>query len=139
MLAGSEIASAPKVIAGNDIASAPASSTANVKPEADPNAPPFSSGPTQISITHVVTKADDGSKLTLTIDGTDAGSLGKGEKRQLFMAAGKHKVGGYVKTLFGYGRVTIDSVDVTTTPGKPVSVTYSVTRNKPTFALQKHR
>lgn len=95
---------------------------------------PFSSGPTQIDVSHIVTRADDGSSITLTIDGTEAGILKRGEKRALFVEPGKHKVGGYVQTLFGLGRVTIPAVEITTVPGKVKHVAYSVTRTKPAFA-----
>lgn len=95
---------------------------------------PFSSGPTQIDVSHIVTRADDGSTITLTIDGTEAGLLKRGEKRALFVTPGKHKVGGYVQTLFGLGRVTIPPVEITTTPDKVKHVAYSVTRTKPAFA-----
>lgn len=95
---------------------------------------PFSSGPTQIDVSHIVTRADDGSSITLTIDGTEAGILKRGEKRALFVEPGKHKVGGYVQTLFGLGRVTIPAVEITTVPGKVKNVAYSVTRTKPAFA-----
>lgn len=95
---------------------------------------PFSSGPTQIDVSHIVTRADDGSSITLTIDGTEAGILKRGEKHALFVEPGKHKVGGYVQTLFGLGRVTIPAVEITTVPGKVKHVAYSVTRTKPAFA-----
>jgi len=94
---------------------------------------PFSSGPTQIDVSHIVTRADDGSSITLTIDGTEAGILKRGEKRAVFVEPGKHQVGGYVQTLFGLGRVTIPPVEITTVPGKVKKVDYSVTRTKPAF------
>ncbi|MEN5015442.1 hypothetical protein ABEH87_03650 [Erwinia sp. Eh17-17] len=98
---------------------------------------PFSSGPTQIDVSHIVTRADDGSSITLTIDGTEAGILKRGEKRAVFVEPGTHKVGGYVQTLFGLGRVTIPPVEITTTPGKVKNVSYSVTRTRPAFTEAK--
>lgn len=98
---------------------------------------PFSSGPTQIDVSHIVTRADDGSSITLTIDGTEAGILKRGEKRVVFVEPGKHKVGGYVQTLFGLGRVTIPAVEITTVPGKVKNVAYSVTKTRPAFTEAK--
>lgn len=97
-------------------------------------ASPFDQGPTVINVTHEVTRTDDGSAVYVTVDGQDAGLLTKGEEKQIHVAAGKHKVGGYVQTLFGFGRVTIQSVDVTTDANGPKNVVYSVTKQKPAFS-----
>lgn len=97
-------------------------------------ASPFDQGPTVINITHEVTRTDDGSAIYVTVDGQDAGLLTKGEEKQVHVAAGKHKVGGYVQTLFGFGRVTIQSVDVTTDPNSAKNVVYSVSKQKPAFS-----
>lgn len=103
--------------------------------EATPAVSEFAAGPTQIDVSHVITRADDGSTVILTIDDKEAGTLGRGDSKSLYVPAGKHKVGGYVQTLFGLGRVSIQSVDVTTEADQAVHVAYSVTKNKPAFAL----
>ncbi|AUX72704.1 hypothetical protein [Erwinia pyrifoliae] len=103
--------------------------------EATPAVSEFAAGPTQINVSHILTRADDGSTVILTIDDKEAGMLGRGDSKALFVSAGKHKVGGYVQTLFGLGRVSIQSVDVTTNTDQAVHVAYSVTRNKPAFAV----
>jgi hypothetical protein len=95
---------------------------------------PFENGPTVINVSHLVTRTDDGSNVYVTVDGQDAGLLKKGEKREIRVAPGKHQIGGYVQTLFGFGKVTIASVDVTTDPNAPKNVVYSVTRQKPAFS-----
>lgn len=103
--------------------------------EATPAVSAFAAGPTQLNVTHVISRADDGSSVILTIDGVEAGTLTRGENKELFVPEGKHKVGGYVQTLFGLGRVTIPSVDVTTKTDQATHVSYSVTKNKPAFTL----
>ncbi len=95
---------------------------------------PFESGPTVINVSHLVTRTDDGSTIYLTVDGQNAGLLQKGEKKEIRVAPGKHQIGGYVQTLFGFGKVTIASMDVTTDPNSPKNVVYSLTRQKPTFS-----
>jgi hypothetical protein len=95
---------------------------------------PFETGPTVINVSHLVTRTDDGSSVYVTVDGQDAGLLKKGEKREIRVAPGKHQIDGYVQTLFGFGKVTIASVDVTTDPNSPKNVVYSVTRQKPAFS-----
>ncbi|MBE5253823.1 MAG: hypothetical protein QRY16_12135 [Enterobacterales bacterium endosymbiont of Blomia tropicalis] len=94
----------------------------------------FAAGPTQIDVSHIMTRADDGSNVYLTVDGKDAGELLNGESKLIYVPAGKHTVGGYVPTLFGLGRVTIAPVEITTSPESVKKVAYSVTRNKATFA-----
>lgn len=94
----------------------------------------FDSGPTVINVSHLVTRTDDGSSVYVTVDGQDAGLLQKGENKAIHVAAGKHQIGGYVQTLFGFGKVTIASVDVTTDDKAAKNVVYSVTRQKPTFS-----
>ncbi|MHB9808147.1 hypothetical protein [Pantoea ananatis] len=96
----------------------------------------FTTGQTQIDVSHVITRADDGSHIHLTVDGKDAGELPNGESKILHVPAGKHEVGGYVRTLFGLGRVTIDPLEVTTSPEDVKKVAYTVTRNKATFVEQ---
>ncbi|MFU9137439.1 hypothetical protein [Erwinia tasmaniensis] len=95
--------------------------------------PDFFSGPSQIDVSHLTTKADDGSSVFVTIDGNEGGMLTRGESKALHIPDGKHKVGGYVRTLFGYGRVTIDPITVVSKKGEVRHVAYSVTRNKPSF------
>lgn len=150
--------SAPAPATATTSAEAPVATAATTTPAADgsaaaPAAPakeekvsaaegtkaiaPFSSGPTQIDVSHIVTRADDGSSITLTIDGTEAGILKRGEKRAVYVEPGKHKVGGYVQTLFGLGRVTIPAVEITTVPGKVKNVAYSVTKTRPAFTEAK--
>ncbi|QDY44030.1 hypothetical protein [Candidatus Pantoea soli] len=95
---------------------------------------PFASGPTVINVSHLVTRTDDGSTVYVTVDGQEAGLLQKGENKTLRVPAGKHQVGGYVQTLFGFGKVTIPSVAITTDTSAPKNVVYSVTRQKPQFS-----
>lgn len=97
----------------------------------------FAAGPTQIDVSHIKTRADDGSSVFLTVDGKDAGKLPNGESMLLHVPAGKHQIGGYVPTLFGMGRVTIAPVEVTTSPQDIKKVAYTVTRNKATFVENK--
>ncbi|WP_432414104.1 hypothetical protein [Pantoea allii] len=109
---------------------------ANTTADAAVAADDFTTGPTQIDVSHVITRADDGSHIYLTVDGKDAGELPNGESKIVHVAAGKHEVGGYVRTLFGLGRVTIDPLEVTTSPDDVKKVAYTVTRNKATFVEQ---
>lgn len=97
----------------------------------------FAAGPTQIDVSHIKTRTDDGSSVFLTVDGKDAGRLPNGESMLLHVPAGKHQIGGYVPTLFGMGRVTITPVEVTTSPEDVKKVAYTVTRNKATFVENK--
>ncbi|ORM72473.1 hypothetical protein HA48_14020 [Pantoea wallisii] len=115
-------------------ADAPAPATAAAPIENQDSASPFASGPTVINVSHLVTRTDDGSSVYLTVDGQDAGMLQKGENRLIHVPAGKHQVGGYVQTLFGFGKVTIQAVDITTDANTPKNVVYSVTRQKPQFS-----
>lgn len=94
----------------------------------------FAAGPTQVNVSHVVTRADDGSTVYVTIDGQNAGVLTAGDSMEFHVPAGKHRIGGYVQTLLGLGRVTIAPIDVTTTDQEVKKVAYSVTRAKPGFA-----
>lgn len=93
----------------------------------------FDAGPAQVSVSHIMTRTDDGSSVFVTVDGKDAGMLNGGQSKDLFLTAGKHTIGGYVSTLFGLGKVTIDPVEVTTANGKVKHVAYEVKRDKPTF------
>lgn len=93
----------------------------------------FAAGPTQIDVSHIKTRADDGSNVFLTVDGKEAGELPDGQSKLLHVPAGKHQVGGYVPTLFGLGRVTIAPIEVTTSPDDVKKVAYTVTRNKASF------
>ena len=93
----------------------------------------FAAGPTQIDVSHIKTRADDGSNVFLTVDGKDAGELPDGQSKLLHVPTGKHQVGGYVPTLFGLGRVTIAPIEVTTSPEDVKKVAYTVTRNKASF------
>jgi len=99
----------------------------------DDAATDFAAGPTQIDVSHIKTRADDGSNVFLTVDGKDAGELPDGQSKLLHVPAGKHQVGGYVPTLFGLGRVTIAPIEVTTSPDDVKKVAYTVTRNKASF------
>ena len=92
----------------------------------------YARGPTQINVSHIVTQTDDGSAVVVTVDGRDAGILDNGEGTLLHVPEGKHKVGGYVPTLLG--RVTIPSVDVTTSHNEVTTVAYSVARDKAAFS-----
>lgn len=112
----------------------PADVSAAVPAEVNNTETPFSNGPTVINVSHLVTRTDDGSAVHVTVDGQDAGMLKKGENKEIRVAAGKHEVGGYVQTLFGFGKVTIPAVDVTTDAAKPKNVVYSVSRQRPQFS-----
>ncbi|AVF37668.1 hypothetical protein [Rahnella sikkimica] len=96
--------------------------------------PAFDLGSTRLTVTHVPTKTDDGTKIYVTIDGKDAGALGLGESVEVQLPEGKHKVGGYARSLIG--RVTISPVDVTTSRNDISHVTYSVANLKPTFLVR---
>lgn len=96
----------------------------------------FFNGPSQINVSHVMTRADDGSSIFLTVDGNDAGPLLPGKNTEVQIPAGKHQVGGYAQTLLGLGRVTIQSLEVTTNPGEVTQLAYSVTRDKPGFVKE---
>ena len=87
-----------------------------------------------MTVTHVPTKTDDGTRLYVTIDGKDAGALGIGESMELQLPEGKHKVGGYARSLVG--RVTISPVEVATSRDVISHVTYSVANLKPTFLVR---
>ncbi|MBK4784076.1 MAG: hypothetical protein FT714_06880 [Pantoea sp. Pent] len=117
-----------------DAAAAEAPATASAPVENNDSASPFASGPTVINVSHLVTRTDDGSSVYVTVDGQEAGLLQKGESKKLRVPAGKHQIGGYVQTLFGFGKVTIPAVDVTTDTNGPKNVVYSVTRQKPQFS-----
>jgi len=94
----------------------------------------FDLGSTRLTVAHVQTKTDDGTKIYVTIDGKDAGALGIGEDLEVQLPEGKHKVGGYARSLIG--RVTISPVDVTTSRNDISHVTYSVANLKPTFLVR---
>ncbi|RPD99806.1 hypothetical protein BBB56_13235 [Candidatus Pantoea deserta] len=95
--------------------------------------PSFTAGPALVSVSHVKTRTDDGSSVFVTVDGKDAGMLNGGQNKDLFLTPGKHKIGGYVSTLFGLGRVTINPVEITTAQGEVKHVAYEVKSDKPTF------
>jgi len=114
---------------------ADSSTSAQAAPVENDNMPSqFESGPTVINVSHLVTRTDDGSTVYVTVDGEEAGLLPKGEKKEIRVPAGKHQVGGYVQTLFGFGKVTIPPVAVTTDTQGAKNVVYSVTRQKPAFS-----
>ncbi|MBV4366793.1 hypothetical protein ACMGGR_09760 [Erwinia sp. BNK-24-b] len=109
-------------------------SAANLfKGPAEISAEDFSTGPTQVNVSHEISRTDDGSPVYVTVDGKDAGALIRGQSLQLHLPAGEHQVGGYVPTLLGFGRVTIPAVKVTTAPDKVKQVAYSTAKNKPAF------
>lgn len=93
----------------------------------------YATGSALVTVSHVTSRTDDGSLIMVTLDGKDAEPLTGGETAELHVPPGKHKLGGYVSTLLGYGRVTIQPIDVTAEPGQIKHVTYSVLKNKPTF------
>lgn len=95
------------------------------------------SGSARLDVTHVVARGDDGSSVFLTVDGKDAGPLSAGEGTEVSVPPGKHKIGGYVQTLLGLGRVTITPLDITTQANEIQHIAYSVTANKPGFAVTK--
>ncbi|WP_178112988.1 hypothetical protein [Acerihabitans arboris] len=93
----------------------------------------FSSGPTVVTVTHVPTQSDDGVPIYVTVDGTDAGILAIGQTVELHVSAGKHKIGGYARSLVG--RVTIPAVEVTTEPLIEQHVNYAITGTTPKFSV----
>lgn len=97
-------------------------------------APAFDFGSSRVTVTHIPTKTDDGTKIYVTIDGKDAGALGTGENIEVQLPEGKHKVGGYARSLIG--RVTIAPVEVSTSSDVISHVTYSVAKGKPTFIVR---
>lgn len=93
----------------------------------------FSEGPTEVKVSHVISRTDDGSPIYVTVDGNDAGAIIRGQSLELHLPAGDHQIGGYVPTLLGFGRVTVQSIKITTRPDQVKQVAYSVTRSKPAF------
>ncbi|MFB0711988.1 hypothetical protein ACEU59_12535 [Buttiauxella noackiae] len=97
-------------------------------------APAFDFGSSRVTVTHIPTKTDDGTQIYVTVDDKDAGALGTGESLELQLPEGKHKVGGYARTLIG--RVTISPVEVSTSSDVISHVTYSIANSKPTFIVR---
>ena len=97
-------------------------------------APAFDFGSSRVTVTHIPTKTDDGTAIHVTIDNKDAGVLGTGESLEVQLPEGKHKVGGYARTLIG--RVTIAPVEVSSSRDVISHVTYSVTNGKPIFIVR---
>ncbi|GDX04754.1 hypothetical protein [Buttiauxella sp. A111] len=97
-------------------------------------APAFDFGSSRVTVTHIPTKTDDGTQIYVTVDDKDAGALGTGENIEVQLPEGKHKVGGYARSLIG--RVTISPVEVTTSRDVISHVTYSVAKGKPTFIVR---
>ncbi|OAT31166.1 hypothetical protein M975_2496 [Buttiauxella brennerae ATCC 51605] len=97
-------------------------------------APAFDFGSSRVTVTHIPTKTDDGTAIYVTIDSKDAGTLGTSESLEVQLPEGKHKVGGYARTLIG--RVTIAPVEVSTSSDVISHVTYSVANGKPTFIVR---
>lgn len=96
--------------------------------------PAFDFGSSRVTVTHIPTKTDDGTKIYVTVDDKDAGVLGTGESIEVQLPEGKHKVGGYARTLIG--RVTISPVEVATSRDVISHVTYSVVNRKPSFIVR---
>lgn len=113
--------------------SAAKSSVSAVLTPAEAKIVDFSTGPTLISVTHVATPADDGEPIYVTVDGIDAGILAIGQTVELHVSEGKHKIGGYARSLVG--RVTIPAVEVTTEPHTKQHVNYAITRKTPKFTV----
>lgn len=122
----------PVELSGPPIQSVPAIPVL-IKPPVEPK--PAAVATSRIAISHSLVHSDDGSTVILTIDGKDAGTLKRGEVTAVEVKPGTHKVGGYVRTLFGLGRVTIPSVDVSTASGKLTNVNYTVIKDKPGFKI----
>ncbi|MNC07786.1 hypothetical protein D3C75_553440 [compost metagenome] len=97
-------------------------------------APVFDFGSSRVTVTHIPTKTDDGTAIYVTVDSKDAGKLGTSESLEVQLPEGKHKVGGYARTLIG--RVTIAPVEVSTSSDVISHVTYSVANGKPTFIVR---
>ncbi|RWR03603.1 hypothetical protein ED28_01050 [[Pantoea] beijingensis] len=101
------------------------------KPVAD-----FTRGETLVTVTHVPARTSDGTRLFITVDGTDAGALATGESMALHVPAGSHQIGGYARSLIG--RVTIAPVKVTTSPDSEKRVAYTMTKNRPVFTEESN-
>lgn len=108
--------------------------TGCAKSQTADQAPAFDFGSSRVTVTHIPTKTDDGTKLYVTVDDKDAGALGTGENLEVQLPEGKHKVGGYARSLIG--RVTIAPVEVTTSRDAISHVTYSIAKGKPTFMVR---
>jgi len=108
--------------------------TGCAKPKTADQAPAFDFGSTHVTVTHIPSKTDDGTKLYVTVDGKDAGTLDVGQSLEVRLPEGTHKVGGYARSLIG--RVTIPPVDVTTSNNAISHVTYSVADLKPKFLVR---
>ena len=113
--------------------SAAKSSVSAVLTPAEAKIVDFSTGPTLVSVTHVATPADDGEPIYVTVDGIDAGILAIGQTVELHVSEGKHKIGGYARSLVG--RVTIPAVEVTTEPHTKQHVNYAIMRKTPKFTV----
>ncbi|MFS2225957.1 hypothetical protein [Pantoea sp. B65] len=105
--------------------------TGCAKHSVDEPATNFASGATLVTVKNVPARTADGATVFVTVDGNEAGALPTGESVELHMPAGKHKIGGYARSLIG--RVTIPSVEVTTTSDSIKHVAYTVKKSKPTF------
>ncbi|MCC3748906.1 hypothetical protein LLQ46_18805 [Rouxiella badensis] len=114
--------------------SAATSAAASALTPAKPQATDFSTGPTVVTVTHLRELADDGAPIYVTVDGVDAGILALGQTVELHVNAGKHKIGGYARSMVG--RVTIPAVEVTTTTKYEQHINYSVTDTTPSFKVR---
>ncbi|MEN3262789.1 hypothetical protein AAH678_29550 [Sodalis endosymbiont of Spalangia cameroni] len=105
--------------------------TGCAKTAADKPATDFSKGATVVNVTHLEALSADGSSIYVTVDGNDAGALGRGDSLVLHVPAGKHQVGGYARSLIGH--VSVPPVEITTTSQSMKHVAYTVKATKPTF------
>ncbi|AHF79250.1 hypothetical protein Sant_P0205 (plasmid) [Sodalis praecaptivus] len=105
--------------------------TGCAKTAADKPATDFSKGATVVNVTHLEALSADGSSIYVTVDGNDAGALGRGDSLVLHVPAGKHQVGGYARSLVGH--VSVPPVEITTTSQSMKHVAYTVKATKPTF------
>jgi hypothetical protein len=108
--------------------------TGCAKSQTADQAPAFDFGSSRVTVTHIPTKTDDGTKIYVTVDNKDAGTLATGESIDIQLPEGKHQVGGYARTLIG--RVTISPVEVLTSRDVISHVTYSVANLKPSFIVR---
>lgn len=102
--------------------------------QATQNIADFSVGATLLKVANLPSQTADGSRLFITVDGQQAGSLPAGKAMLLQLPAGEHQVGGYARSLIG--SVTIPGVNVTTSPDAPRFVAYQIIRNTPRFIVR---
>jgi hypothetical protein len=101
------------------------------KPVTGEPAADFTTGATLVTVEHAWTRTDDGATVFVTVDGKDAAALKIGESVALHLPEGTYQIGGYAKSLIG--KVSVESVKLTTSAGSTKAVEYAVTKSKAAF------